>query len=378
MISEIDHGLANARILIVDDEESNLRLLTRILEKDGYRHIHAASSGKGIAQRVAQLDPDLILLDLHMPSPDGFEILKALGPRIRGPEMQLVLVLTGDDSAESKRSALSLGARDFLSKPFDAQEALLRIHNLLETRFLYARLSAQNSELESRVLSRTSELRNSQVEILERLGRAGEIRDDETGRHTQRVGELSAAIAAAIGLTSSAVELIRIAAPLHDVGKIGIPDAILLKPGLLTEEEKALMRSHTTIGARILSGGRSEVMKTAERIARSHHERWDGQGYPDAASGNDIPIEARIVAVADCIDALTHNRPYRPSWPRNVVLKEIGRSAGSHFDPDIVEVTLRDCTQNVISTPPHPWPGSAMAREAMERIMSPAQALFAR
>jgi putative two-component system response regulator len=378
VIAGLSPGMNDARILIVDDEETNLRLLRRILEKDGYREIYVASDGSEVADLVTEVEPDLILLDLHMPTPDGFEILKTLAPRIRGPEMQLVLVLTGDDSAEAKRSALSLGARDFLSKPFDAQEALLRIRNLLETRFLYTRLAAQNSELETRVSARTSELRNSQVEILERLARAGEIRDDETGRHTQRVGELSAAIATAIGLTAGTVELIRVAAPLHDVGKIGIPDAILLKPGVLTDEETALMRSHTTIGARILSGGRSEVMKTAERVARSHHERWDGQGYPDRLAGTDIPIEARIVAVADCIDALTHNRPYRPSWPRSVVLEEIERSAGSHFDPDVVEVTLRHCTRSIVSTPPRPWPAGSLQREAMDRLMSPAHALFTR
>jgi putative two-component system response regulator len=356
------------RILVLDDEETNLRLLRRILEKAGYDPIETLSDGSDIENVVEKFKPHLMLLDLHMPAPDGFAVLQTLSSQIHGPQMLPVLVLTGDASTEAKRRALSLGARDFLAKPFDSQEALLRIRNLLETRFLYGRLAEQNAELESRVLERTSELMNSQMEVLERLARAGEIRDDETGRHTQRVGELSGAIAEAFGLDQSIVNLVNAAAPLHDVGKIGIPDAILLKPGPLTPEETALMRLHTTIGAKILSGGKSDVITMAERIARSHHERWDGSGYPDNAFGEQIPIEARIVALADCVDALTHNRPYRPSWPLHEVLVEIQRTSGSHFDPEIVRVFMQKCKGKIVASSPHPWKALGAAQRAAQRL----------
>jgi putative two-component system response regulator len=358
------------RILVLDDEETNLRLLRRILEKAGYGPIETLVSGCDIEKVVEEFKPHLMLLDLHMPAPDGFEVLQMLSGHIHGAQMLPVLVLTGDASPEAKRRALSLGARDFLAKPFDAQEALLRIRNLLETRFLYGRLAEQNAELESRVLERTSELRNSQIEVLERLARAGEIRDDETGRHTQRVGELSGRIAEALGLAQSTVDLICAAAPLHDLGKIGIPDAILLKPGPLTPEEMALMRLHTSIGAKILSGGKSEVIQMAERIARSHHERWDGSGYPDCLSRDAIPLEARVVALADCVDALTHNRPYRPSWPLHEVLVEVQRTSGSHFDPDIVRAFMQKCKGKIVASSPHPWKALGAAQRAAQRLAS--------
>jgi len=346
-----------ARILVVDDEEPNLRLIRRILENDGYENVRTISDGSAVARMVVEFQPDLILLDLHMPPPDGFALLRALGPRITGPDKTHVLVLTGDSSAESRRAALSLGASDFLAKPFDGAEALLRIRNLLETRLLYRALKNQNAMLETRVSERTNELQRSQIEILERLARAAEIRDDETGRHTQRVGDMAAALAAALGLEPSTVDLIRRAAPLHDIGKIGIPDSVLLKPGMLTEEEAALMRTHTIIGSRILSGGRSDLMVMAERIAMSHHECWDGAGYPHRISGEDIPIEARIVAVVDCVDALTHNRPYRTAWGIEATLDELRRSAGSHFDANVVDALIdAGVHRNIVVSPPRPWP----------------------
>ena len=357
MITGINDEVMTAHILVVDDDATNLRLIARILERSGYANVRTTSEGSQVEAMVQEIEPDLMLLDLHMAPPDGFTILERLSPVIRGPARLPVLVLTGDATPETKRRALSLGARDFLAKPFDATEAMLRVRNLIETRLLQRALESHNVSLESRVAERTTDLERAQIEIMERLGRASEFRDDDTGRHTQRVGALSAAIAEAIGLDQRTIELIRRAAPLHDVGKIGIPDHILLKPASLTPEETAVMRTHTLIGARILSGGRSELVKMAERIALSHHECWDGAGYPNGIAGEKIPVEARIVAVADCVDALSHNRPYRSSRPLEEVVAEIKRSAGSHFDPDIVDAMLRSGFPRGVSvSPPRPWP----------------------
>jgi putative two-component system response regulator len=327
---------ASARLLLVDDEEVNVRLLTRILEGAGYTAVRSTVDPRRVEQMIDEIDPDLLLLDLRMPHIDGFGILKRIAPRLNGGGNLPVLMLTGDATPEVKRRALSLGAKDFVAKPFDAGEVLLRIRNLLETRFLHQALERQNNALETRVKARTHELDESQLDIVERLARAGEIRDDATGRHTYRVANLSALIAEALGSGTRFVELIRRAAPLHDVGKIGIPDSILLKAGKLTVRETRIVQSHAVIGARILSGGKSELVKMAERIALSHHERWNGRGYPNRLAGEAIPFEARIVGLADFIDALTHARPYRAAWPPEAVLAEVRGESGKHFDPAVV------------------------------------------
>ncbi len=335
-----NEGAASPRLLVVDDEEANVRLLQRILERAGYTDVKATTDPREVESVVNEFNPDLLLLDLHMPYIDGFGVLQRLAPLLNGAGDLSVLMLTGDATPEAKRNALSLGAKDFVAKPFDAGEVLLRIRNMLETRFLYRALEKQNGALETRVKERTRELDDSQLEIVERLARAGEIRDDATGRHTQRVGDLSALLAEALGAGTRFVDLIRRAAPLHDVGKIGIPDSILLKAGKLTEREIVIVQSHTLIGARILSGGHSELVKMAERIALSHHERWNGRGYPNRLAGEDIPFEARIVGLADFIDALMHNRPYRAAWPLEAVLSEVRHESGKHFDPVIVGALL--------------------------------------
>ena len=339
-MATVSAGGATARLLLVDDEESNVRLLQRILERAGYSEVCATTDPREVGRVVGEFNPDLLLLDLHMPHMDGFRVLERLRSQINGAGSLPVLMLTGDATPEAKRNALSLGARDFVAKPFDAGEVLLRIRNLLETRFLYRALEQQNDALEIRVKERTSELDDSQLEIVERLARAAEIRDDATGRHTQRVGNFSALLAEALGAGTRFVELIGRAAALHDVGKIGIPDNILLKAGRLNESEIVVVQSHTVIGARILSGGSSELVKMAERIALNHHERWNGRGYPNQLAGENIPFEARIVGLADFIDALAHNRPYRRAWPMEAVLNEVRRESGKHFDPAIVGTLL--------------------------------------
>jgi putative two-component system response regulator len=330
-----------ARILIVDDQEQNISLLRRILARAGYENIASTTIPAEVLSLKEQFQPDLVLLDLHMGDMNGFQVLQELVTKPGGADHLPVLMITADDSAEVKRRALALGAKDFIRKPFDSAEVLLRIRNLLETRFLYQTLRDQNSELERKVIERTKELEESRLEVLERLAVAVEFRDDDTGNHTKRVAEVSATLAEAIGLPPATVELIRRAAPLHDIGKVAIPDNILLKAGPLTAPEFATMKTHTVIGSVMLADGRSELVRVSQRIARSHHEWWDGSGYPDKTSREAIPLEARIVAIADFLDALTHDRPYRPAWSLADTLEEIAARAGIHFDPKIAGALAR-------------------------------------
>jgi putative two-component system response regulator len=334
-------GTKPARILIVDDQEQNISLLRRILARAGYENIASTTIPADVLSLKEQFQPDLVLLDLHMGDMNGFQVLQELVINPRGADHLPVLMITADDSAEVKRRALALGAKDFIRKPFDSAEVLLRIRNLLETRFLYQTLRDQNSELERKVVERTKELEESRLEVLERLAVAVEFRDDDTGNHTKRVAEVSATLAEAIGLPPATVELIRRAAPLHDIGKVAIPDNILLKAGPLTAPEFATMKTHTVIGSVMLADGRSELVRVSQRIARSHHEWGDGSGYPDKTSREAIPLEARMVAIADFLDALTHDRPYRPAWSLADTLEEIAARAGIHFDPKIAGALAR-------------------------------------
>jgi putative two-component system response regulator len=333
--------LLQARILIVDDQRPNVRLLERILEQAGYNTTRGTTDPREAVGLFDEFQPDLILLDLHMHHMDGYAVMEALKTRIPAGAYFPILVVTADITPEAKRRALSAGARDFLSKPFDTTEVLLRIKNLLETRFLHLQLQNQNQALEIKVRERTRELEQTQIEILQRLALAAEFRDDDTGHHTQRVGQLAARLAQDLGLPEHQVELIRLAAPLHDLGKIGIPDHILLKPGRFSTSEYEQMKSHATIGARILSGGRYPLLRLAEEIAYTHHERWDGSGYPLGLAGEAIALTGRIVAVADAFDALTHERPYKHAWPLAEALAEIARQSGEKFDPSVVAALMR-------------------------------------
>ena len=331
---------ADAVILVIDDEPSIVKVVTTILARAGYEHVHGLTDALLAETSMRRLQPDLILLDLRMPSRDGLQVLDALVAEIPRSTYLPIVMLTGDDRPETRAQALARGARDFLHKPFERTEVLLRIQNLLETRGLHRRLEGQNRALEERVKDRTRELEASQLEVLQRLAGAGEYRDDDTGLHTARVATVAAILASAAGLAEHEIDLIARAAPLHDVGKIGIPDAVLLKPGKLTADEFGVMRRHTIIGARILEGSRSPLMQLAEAIALRHHEKWDGTGYPDGVVGDRIPLPARVVALADVFDALTHARPYRPAWTIEATLAEIARLRGTHFDPWLTDLFL--------------------------------------
>src|SRR3989304_5604399 len=307
----LDDQLKDASILVVAGEGSNVLLLKRLLQQAGYTNVRSTTDPREAVPLYNAAPPDLILLDLHMPYIDGFAVMELLAPQIAAGTYLPILVLTADITPEAKRRALAIGAKDFLNKPFDHTEVLLRIRNLLETRHLHRQLQDQNRLLEEKVRERTLELEEARIEILERLAIAAEYRDDATGQHTRRVGQAAALLARAIGLPETQVELIRRAAPLHDIGKIGIPDGILLKPGPLTAEEFEILKAHTSTGARILSGGRVPPLPCAEEIALTHHERWDGTGYPWGLRGEQIPLSGRIVAVAEAFDALTRDGPCR-------------------------------------------------------------------
>jgi putative two-component system response regulator len=337
----VEQDLKQLRILAVDDEESNLLLLRRILERAGYTRIETTSDPARVPGMFLESRPDLVLVDLHMPVVDGFGLMEQLAPLTGDRTDVPFLVLTADATEETKCRALSLGARDFLTKPFDQTELLLRVRNLLQVQQLQERLHEQNATLEEQVAERTRDLERARLEILERLALAAEYRDDDTQEHAWRIGRTCALLARDLGLADAEVELIRRAAPLHDIGKIGIPDAILLKPGRLTDAEFAVMKTHTTIGAEILSGSSSALLRLAERIALTHHERWDGCGYPAGLSSDAIPLAGRIVAVADVFDALTHERPYKGAWPVEKAVEEILGQAGRQFDAGVVEAFSR-------------------------------------
>jgi putative two-component system response regulator len=337
----VDHTpFSQARILIVDDQLANVRVLQRLLAHAGYTDTLATTDSSDVVRLCREAEPDLVMLDLHMPAPDGFRIPELLGSLTAGRAHLPVLVITADASAATRRRALSLGARDFVGIPFDPTEVQLRVANLLETRRLHLELQGQNEALAERVRERTLELEDARFEVLDRLTLAAEYRDDDTQEHARRIGRTSGLIADRLGLDAETRELLVRAAPLHDIGKIGIPDAILLKPGRLTAEEFEVMKRHALIGAELLAGGRSPVLQSAEEIALTHHERWDGTGYPDGLAADLIPLAGRIVAVADVFDALTHARPYKQAWPIDRAVREICDGSGRQFDPAAIEAFM--------------------------------------
>jgi putative two-component system response regulator len=343
----ISRSFRLARILIVDDEQANVDLLRRLLAREGFAHVESTTDSRRAAGLYVRQRPDLILLDLHMPHLTGLDVMARLNDIAESSYLP-ILVLSGDLTPDARRECLSRGAKDFVNKPFHADEILLRIKTQLETRFLYLQIQSQNQLLEAKVRERTRALEDAQVEIVGRLAIAAEFRDDNTGQHTKRVGEMSALLARQLGLPKSQVSLIRRAAPLHDVGKIGVPDRILMKPARLTPEEFDVVKTHTVIGARILSGGKFPLLRLAEEIALSHHERWNGEGYANVR-GSAIPLAGRIVTVADVFDALTQQRPYKPAWSVAEAIAEIEAQRARQFDPDVVDAFLRAIDQRQVA-----------------------------
>lgn len=333
-----------SRILIVDDNAENVFLLMELLTFTGYQQIRSEMDSTKVIEAIQSWKPDLVVLDLHMPKVSGFDILKLLPHAIPEDSFLPILVFTADWTEATRKQALTLGAWDFITKPFDATELLLRVRNFLRMRSMHVSLAQHNRSLEALVERRTRHVIRARTEALECLARAAEFRDDATGEHAKRVGKVSGKIARELGVSKSATELIEAAAPLHDVGKIAIADAILMKPGKLTTEEFDTMKQHAEVGGTIIGRVKSPLLRKAREISLYHHENWDGTGYPFGVSGEQIPIAARIVAVADTFDALTHERPYKKAWPLSESIEEVKRQSGIRFDPRVVEAFLRVCS----------------------------------
>ncbi len=336
-----DRALESMSILVLDDNEAQILVIETMLRKGGYKNIHVLTDSRDALKVIAETTPDLLLLDLNMPYQDGIETIRLIKKQIPGIARFPVAVLSVEAQPEKKVEALELGARDFIAKPFDPTELLLRVKNLLETRYWYLQVQQQKDSLAELVAKRTSELEQAHIEMLTRLARICEHRDDQLGEHVWRVATLSAMLAREMQCAPEFIDLLLRAARLHDIGKTAIPEGILLKPAKLSPEEFEIIKKHTTIGAQLLTGSHSPLMQMAEQIALTHHERWDGQGYPKGLSAAVIPLEGRIVAVADAFDSMIYDRPYRKAQSVQEAVQEIQKHQNSQFDPEVVDACSR-------------------------------------
>jgi cyclic di-GMP phosphodiesterase len=350
---------ADSKIMVVDDESTNIKVVKRLLELEGYSHFVTTTDSTTALTLLRDEQPDILLLDLMMPHVSGLEILTQVRADDEFSYLP-VIILTAVTDRETKLEALELGATDFLGKPLDPSELAARVGNVLTVKAFQNRLQNYSHDLETAVRQRTAELEASRRDVIQCLARAAEYRDDDTGYHIIRVGRYARLIATKLGMSDDEVDILEQAAQLHDVGKIGVPDQILLKPGKLTVEEFASMQKHcgfgkhilhassmdderivhrhTELGAMILGVGASPVLAMAERIALTHHEWWDGTGYPFKLAGEDIPLEGRIVAVADVFDALSSKRCYKDAMPIDKCFEIMQSERETHFDPNLLDI----------------------------------------
>ncbi|SCA57196.1 Response regulator receiver modulated metal dependent phosphohydrolase [Candidatus Terasakiella magnetica] len=339
-MTDMEKKISECCILVVDDKPVNVLLLEQLLEEEGFDNVISTTDSREVVGLYQSKQIDMILLDIRMPYMDGIEVMGALKEVVGDDDYLPILVLTAQTDIETHKNALAAGARDFLTKPFQPWEVFQRIRNLLETRVFYNNQRVRADVLETEVQKRTKELHETQLEVVRRLGRAGEYRDNETGAHVVRMSKSCKLLALKAGLGEAFAELILQASPMHDVGKIGIPDNILLKPARLSDEERHVMNKHVEIGMDIIGSFDSEMLSMAREIAASHHEKWDGSGYPNQLSGEDIPISGRIAAICDVFDALTSERPYKEAWSTENALSFLQENAASHFDPHLVAVFI--------------------------------------
>ncbi|GGQ15595.1 response regulator [Shewanella litoralis] len=312
-------------ILIVDDEPANLRVLKKILE-DQYRLIFA-KSGEEALRLVQRELPNLILLDVMMPGMTGFEVCEQLKADPLSKAVPVIFVTALNDEVDEAKG-FDVGAVDYITKP-------------ISTAVVKARVKTHLS------LVQADDLRRTRLQVIQRLGRASEYKDNETGMHIMRMSHFSKIIALAYGFSEFAADNLLHAAPMHDIGKIGIPDSIMLKPGKLTDEEFTIMKTHPEIGAEILGDSDSDLIALAKVVSLTHHEKFDGSGYPNGLKGDEIPIEGRIVAIADVFDALTSKRPYKEAWTVEQAMDFIESQSGIHFDPDLV-VLFQQCLPSIL------------------------------
>lgn len=341
------------KILVVDDEAANLRLMSALLVPLGHEVV-LANGGAECLRLVSEESPDLILLDVMMPGMDGFEVARRLTADEKTRSVPIVMV-TALHEVQYRVRALEAGACDFLTKPVEKTELRARVNSLIKVKAYHDELCAQNTLLEGKVRRRTAQLeeayrqlKSASIETIYRLVRAAEYKDEDTGNHVRRMSRYSATIAGAYGMDAESRENILYAAPMHDIGKIGIPEKILAKPGKLTAEEWEEMKQHTVIGACILEDSEIPFVDLGRVIALTHHEKWDGGGYPQGLCGEDIPLAGRIVAVADVFDALSTRRPYKEAFPLDRVLKILREGAGRDFDPAVVRA-FEICLEEILS-----------------------------
>lgn len=331
-------------ILLIDDNTINLTLLKHLVDQIQPNSSLSFTVPEEALAHSARNLPDLVIVDYMMPVMDGIEFIRQFR-RLPGRESIPIVMVTAIDEAAVRYDALSAGANDFLNKPIDKTEFMARVRNMLALRGAQKRLEDKAAWLAEEVLKATEEIVQRERETIHRLSRAAEYRDPETGAHIQRMAHYSWLIAMRMKLPKEDQDLILEAAPMHDIGKVGTPDHILLKPGKLDPEEFEIMKEHARIGHEILSNSRSPLLLAAAEIALSHHEKFNGSGYPQGLVGKDIPLFGRIVAVADVFDALTSARPYKVAWEVDRAVAFMKENSGSHFDPECIDLFMRDFDQ---------------------------------